>query len=69
MRTVTEDEFLRWAAGKGLGLAPQYPHSAVLEFHGGSDSRFWNVPREPERRPYLIASLLELMGDWQSCYA
>jgi hypothetical protein len=69
MRTVTEDEFLRWAAGKNLGLDPQYPDSAVLDFHGGSDSRFWVVPPEAKRRPYFIASLLELMGEWQTCYA
>jgi len=69
MRTITEKEFLRWAVGKGLGLDPQYPDSAVLEFHGGSDSRFWCVPPQPELRPYLIASLLEQMGDWQPCYA
>jgi hypothetical protein len=69
MRTITEQEFLRWAAGKNLGLDPQYPDSAVLDFRGTSESRFWAVPPEPERRPYLIASLLELMGDWQTCYA
>ena len=68
MRTITEQEFLRWAAGKSLGLDPQYPDSAVLEFSRGSDSRFWVVPPEPERRPHLIASLLELMGDWHLCY-
>jgi hypothetical protein len=68
MRSITEQEFLRWAAGKSLGLDPQYPDSAVLDFRGGSESRFWVVPPEPERRPYLIASLLELMGDWEICY-
>jgi hypothetical protein len=68
MRSLPEEEFLRWAASKSLGLDPKYPHSAVLDFRGGSESRFWGVPPEPERRPYLIASLLELMGDWQICY-
>jgi hypothetical protein len=69
MRTVTADEFLHWAAGKGLALDPEYPDSAVLDFQGGSDSRFWVVPAQSERRPYFIASLLELMGEWQTCYA
>lgn len=68
LRAITEQAFLRWAAGKSLGLDPQYPDAAVLNFRGGSESRFWIVPSEPERRPYLIASLLELMGDWQICY-
>ena len=69
MRTLTEEAFLSWAADKGLGLDPKYPDAAVLDFLSGSDSRFWMVPAEPERRPYLIASLLELMGDWQLCHS
>jgi hypothetical protein len=39
-----------------------------LDYQGGSDARFWTVPPEPERRPHLIAALLELLGDWQICY-
>jgi len=68
MKTVTEDEFLQWASTKGLGLNPKYPHSAVLDFHADSESRFWEVPREPERRPYFLATLIDLMGEWQTCY-
>jgi len=68
MKTVTEEEFLRWASTKGLGLDPRYPRSAVLDFRDGSESRFWEVPREPERRPCFLASLIDLMGDWQTCY-
>jgi hypothetical protein len=68
MRTITERDFLRWASGKGLTLDPEYPDSAVLDYERGSDARFWDVPPEPERRPYLIATLLELLGDWQTCY-
>jgi hypothetical protein len=44
MTTVSEDEFLKWAAEKGLRIDPHYPHSAVLTFDDGSDSRFWSVP-------------------------
>jgi hypothetical protein len=70
MRTVREAEFLRWAEGSGLGLDPQYPQSAVLTFRPDTaEARFWCVPAEPERRPYFVASLLELMGEWQSCFA
>jgi hypothetical protein len=68
MRTISETDFLSWAAAKNLVLDPQYPDSAVLDFRGGSESRLWLIPPEPERRPYLIASLPELMGDWQACY-
>jgi hypothetical protein len=70
MRTLTEQTFLGWAEDHGLGLDPQYPKSAVLTFASGSgDSRFWCIPPEPERRPYYLASLLDLLGDWQSCFA
>lgn len=70
MRTLTESAFLAWAEGAGLGLDPQYPHSAVLTFKPDPHhDRFWEVPPEPEVRPYFISSLLELMGDWQECYA
>ena len=68
MRTTTEREFLRWAANKSLTLDPRYPDSAVLDYQGGSDARFWAIPPEPERRPNLIAALVQLLGDWQTCY-
>jgi len=69
VRTISQEEFLRWASAKGMGIDPRYPQAAVLGFSQRSDSRFWRVPQEPERRPYFLASLLDLMGDWQSCYA
>jgi hypothetical protein len=70
MRALAEAEFLSWAEDRGLGLDPQYPQSAVLSFRAGSsDARFWSVPPEPERRPYFLASLLDLLGDWTSCFA
>ena len=69
METLTEAAFLAWAGGAGLGLDPKYPHSAVLVFQPDPhQDRFWEVPAEPERRPYFILSLLELMGDWQECH-
>src|SRR6476619_7438788 len=69
MRTLGEAEFLRWAEQVGFRLDQRYPHSAVLRLHPDPDlDRFWDVPPEPERRPYFIASLLRLMGDWESCY-
>jgi hypothetical protein len=68
MNIITEDEFLRRVSTRGLILDPKYPQSAVLDFQGGSESRFWVVPREPERRPHFFASLIDLMEDWQTCY-
>lgn len=70
MRTHRENTFLTWAERSGFQLDPRYPESAVLTFRPYSDyHRFWVVPIEPERRPYLIASLIECMGEWQACYA
>ena len=63
MKTLTEDEFLQWASTGGIGLDPSYPQSAVLDFQADSESRFWEVPREPERRPYFLALLIDLMGE------
>ena len=70
MRALSEAAFLGWANERGLILDPQYPQSAVLTFRAGSgEARFWCVPPEPERRPYFLASFLELFGDWTSCFA
>jgi len=70
MKTLSESAFLEWAEGKGLGLDPRYPHSAVLTFRQDScESRFWEVPVEPEVRPYFVLPFLELMGEWQECCA
>src|SRR4029079_7065354 len=33
-----------------------------------NEDRFWEIPPEAERRPYMALSLLELMGAWSSCY-
>jgi len=68
MRTIAEDDFLRLLAEKGIGLHPKYPKSRALDFAAGSESRFWQVPPEPERRPYFLATLIDLMGDWENCY-
>ena len=70
MRTITEADFLRWAKENGIEPDDRYPQSMVLSFIPDPQAdRFWCVPEEPERRPFFIASLLELMGEWQSCYA
>jgi len=69
MKTLDESTFLRWAEQNGLYLDERYPHSAVITFRReASAARFWEVPPEPEQRPFFIASLLALMGEWRSCF-
>jgi len=68
MKTLTEDAFLEWATTKGLWLAPDFPEAACLVYQSTTESRFWSVPKKPERRPYFLMTLLDLMDDWQSCY-
>jgi hypothetical protein len=70
MKSLHESDFIEWAKSNNLALDPGYPDIAVLGF-GGFDvdaSRFWVIPHEPERRPYFIKVMLELLGAWQSCY-
>jgi hypothetical protein len=70
MKSISRAAFLAWAERAGLWLDPRYPHSAVLAFQADPHhDRFWEVPVEPERRPYFLWSILELMGEWQQCYA
>ncbi len=68
MRTLIKDAFLEWTKARGIRLDPQYPAAAVLTYGPDSDSRFWEVPAKPERRPYFIKCLIELMGEWQTCF-
>ena len=68
MKSLSEDEFLKWATANGLGLHRQYPQAKVLDFATGSESRFWQVPAKPELRPYFLAALIDLLGNWQTCY-
>lgn len=69
MKTIRESEFLAWAEQVGLFLDERYPQSAVLSFRPDPElDRFWEIPPEPERRPFFVDSLLDLMGDWRSCY-
>ena len=69
MRSLSEKQFLDWASTRGIGVDENYPQLAVLTFKPDpNEDRFWETPPNPERRPYFALSLLELMGDWQSCY-
>ncbi len=70
MRKLKKEEFLSWAKSHGMELDAEYPESAVLTFKPAIDhERFWMVPSDAEARPYFIFKLLELTGEWTSCFA
>lgn len=69
MNSLGQEEFLRWAETKELGLDSRYPQSKTLTFLPLRDAYYWQVPRDQEERLYLLVSLLELLGDWQTCFA
>jgi len=69
MKRYSEQKFLTWAGNHAIGMDSRYPQLAILNFEPDPDcDRFWEIPLEPERRPYFIASILEAMGDWSSCF-
>jgi len=68
MKTHPEQQFLKWAEAHGMGLDERYPDSAILTFKPDPAlDRFWVVPPQPQRRPYFLALMLDLMGKWRSC--
>ena len=70
MRAIDENLFLGWAKSHGYALTRFGSGSQYLEFDPKSDERrFWEISAEPERRGFMFLALLELMGDWKSCYA
>ncbi len=69
MKNLHYSEFLQWAETKGIAFDPAYPRSGTLSYVENQDSRFWVTPKQPEQQPFFIASLLELLGDWQWCRA
>jgi hypothetical protein len=69
VQSLTEKSFLKWANDRGMGLDDQYPESAVLSFKPDlQQDRFWEIPSNPEQRPYFVASILSLLGNWNICY-
>jgi hypothetical protein len=52
-----------------MDLHENYPTAAILTFTPdlGHD-RFWHIPPAPERRPYFVATMFDLLGDWAACF-
>lgn len=70
MKMCGEASFLKWAAERGIGPGEGYPRTARPVFKPDAKlDRFWLVPEKPEARPYFLSLMLQLMGDWKSCFA
>ena len=69
MRVLSEADLLAWAEDRAMGLDQRHRDLAILTFRPdpGHD-RFWSVPPAPGRRPYFIASMLDLTGEWGACF-
>jgi hypothetical protein len=67
METVPGEDFLRWAAGVGIGFDPRYPESRCLSLLPPCEqARFWVLPSDPATWPHFIASLLDALDEWAS---
>ncbi len=65
MQAVSGEEFLRWAADRGVGIDPHYPDSGCLRLLPPAEhSRFWVVPAEPRTWPHFVASLSGALDAW-----
>ena len=69
MTAIPEDRFVATLAEKGLALDPKYPDARALHYPNETHSRFWVTPTNARRRPYFLSTLLDLLGDWQTCSA
>lgn len=72
MQTLSEDEFLGWAAPHGIAITPEYAEAwpRNLSFtRPGSESRFWCIPGEASVVPWFLDVLLEALGGWRhACF-
>ena len=67
MRAVSGEEFLRWAAGAGVGFDPRYPDYLTI-LPPADHARFWVVPADPATWPHFITGLLGGLDWWAAGY-
>lgn len=71
MRTILQDEFLDWAAARGLGIEPTYAETwpRNLAFtRPQAESRYWCIPDEAASVPWFLDVLVTRLGAWKHLY-
>src|SRR3989442_15842478 len=69
MEVIPADEFLRCAAGVGIGFDPGYLDSGCLSLLPPSEhARFWVLPPDPATWPHFAAALVDSLDDWDTGY-
>jgi hypothetical protein len=65
MQAVSHEQFLRWAADRGVTVDPRYPDSGCLRLVPVADhARFWVVPTDVTTSPRFFTSLLDGLDEW-----
>jgi hypothetical protein len=67
MQVVSGEEFLRWAAGVGVGFDPRYPDYLTI-LPPADHTRFWVVPADPATWPHFAIALLDGLDGWAAGY-
>lgn len=69
METLSEEQFLIWAAS--LGVVPDWRYSPprCLVYEGGrGESRFWDIPRQTDELGSFLSHLMGGVEPWRACY-
>lgn len=67
MEAIRAEDFLGWAAGVGIEVAPRDPGAGRTAFALPHEhSRFWVLPNGPARWPPFIAAFLTGLDEWSS---
>lgn len=65
MEALRGDDFLRLAAGLGIGFDARYPDSRCLSILPPREqARFWVLPSDPVMWPHFVATLLHCLDEW-----
>ena len=70
MKRLSEPAFLKILKPLGIEVGDGYPKVVNLSFDKkAGDARYWALPMAARRFPFFCLTILELLGEWQVCYA